>query len=217
MKKNNASSLSSSFLAHYPEAKCSLVFSSPYQCLVAVMLSAQCTDEKVNRVTPHLFIKYPDLLSLSGADPSGLEMILRPLGLSRSKARHLKEAATLLTRDHGGEVPSDYESLLSLPGVGNKTARVVLMESFGKPSFPVDTHVRRVAARLGLAREDESPIQIEERLERIFEKEDQAKLHHCFIAFGRDLCHAKNPECSRCFLKERCPYSTKKASFRIGR
>ena len=217
MKRNKLSCLSSSLLARYPEAKCSLLFSSPYQCLVAVMLSAQCADEKVNRVTPLLFKRYPEPFSLSEADPSELEKIIRPLGLSRSKARHLKDAAARLAREHRGEVPSDYASLLSLPGVGNKTARVVLMECFKVPSFPVDTHVQRIAKRLGLAKENETPTQIEKRLERIFKKEEQTKLHHCFIAFGREICHAKNPECLRCFLQSACPYFAKKSSFKTGR
>ncbi len=217
MKKNKIDFLASSFIAHYPDAKCSLVFHSPYECLLAVMLSAQCTDEKVNKVTPNLFAKYPNLFALSKADLSEIETCIHSLGLYKNKAKNLQNLAILLVNHHNGEIPHDYETLLSLPGVGNKTARVVLMEAFGEPSFPVDTHVSRISKRLGLAKEDDEPIEIEKKLESYFTKSKQAKLHHCFIDFGRDICHARNPECARCFVQSECLYFSKKSSFKTGR
>ncbi len=217
MKKSKIEFLSSSFKAHYPDAKCSLVFHSPYECLVAVLLSAQCTDEKVNKVTPNLFAKYPNIDALAEADLADLQNCIHSLGLYKNKAKNLQNLAIFISNNLGGEIPNDYKTLVSLPGVGNKTARVVLMESFGAPSFPVDTHVARISVRLGLAKEGLEPIGIEKKLESYFDKEDQAKLHHCFIDFGRDICHARNPECARCFLQSECHYFEKKSSFKTGK
>lgn len=217
MKKSKIEFLSSSFKSHYPEAKCSLVFHSPYECLVAVLLSAQCTDEKVNEATLDLFAKYPTVYELAQAELSDLENCIHSLGLYKNKAKNLRSLAICVSSDFNGEIPNDYRALVSLPGVGNKTARVVLMESFLKPSFPVDTHVSRIAVRLGLAKEGEEPLRIEQKLESYFDEGDQAKLHHCFIDFGRDICHARNPECARCFLQGECLYFGKKTSFKTGK
>ena len=217
MKTNKASFVSSTLIAHYPDAKCSLVFSSPYECLVAVLLSAQCTDEKVNKVTPELFQRYPDINALSKAERNDIEKIIHPLGLYQNKAKNLQNLALFLVNNFNGEIPNDYQALVSLPGVGNKTARVVLMEAFGEPSFPVDTHVERVASRLGLAKRAKSPLEIEKVLEETFQTDEQSKLHHCFISFGRDICHARNPECNRCFLREVCRYFLKNSSFKAGK
>ncbi len=217
MKKSKNEFLASSFKAHYPEAKCSLVFNSPYECLVAVLLSAQCTDEKVNKVTPNLFAKYPTVEKLAKADLSDIESCIHSLGLYKNKAKNLQKLAIYVSNNFNGKIPNDYRALISLPGVGNKTARVVLMESFNEPSFPVDTHVSRIAARLGLAKVGEEPLKIEQKLESYFDKSDQAKLHHCFISFGRDICHARNPECVRCFLQSECLYFAKKISFKTGK
>ncbi len=217
MKTSKSSFVSSSLQSHYPNAKCSLIFSSPYECLVAVLLSAQCTDRKVNEVTPALFSKYPDIASLSAADASDIEKIIHSLGLYKNKAKNLQNLALSLAKNHKGEIPCDYDSLISLPGVGNKTARVVLMEAFGKPSFPVDTHVARVSCRLGLVPAGKPPEEVEKRLENIFDEGEQSKLHHCFIEFGRDICHAAKPECERCFLVGQCTYHLKKSSFKTGK
>jgi endonuclease III len=216
MRKSNPSFVADALLQAYPDARCSLLFASPYECLVAVMLSAQCTDKKVNTVTPALFSRYPDCSALSKASLSDLEALLRPLGLAHSKAKNLKSAATAIAKN-GGDVPSDYEQLLALPGVGNKTARVTLMEAFGKPSFPVDTHVARVSKRLGLAPDCDSPKKIEERLEILFPASMQPKLHHCFISLGRDICRASKPLCEGCPLKNECLYFAKKSSLTMGK
>ena len=217
MKRNNPLPLASLLFLHYPDACCSLNFNSPYECLVSVLLSAQCTDAKVNKVTPILFSRYPDILSLSKADAEDIEKVIKPLGLAKAKAKNLQKLASFLVENFKREIPRDYEALLSLPGVGNKTARVVLMEAFGVPSFPVDTHVGRISSRLGLVKEGLSPTQIEAVLERIFPKEEQRRLHHCFIAFGRDICKARSPECQRCFLNAQCAYFLKNKSFKTGR
>ena len=217
MKKSKIEFLSSSLKTHYPLAKCSLVFHSPYECLVTVLLSAQCTDEKVNKVTPNLFAKYPCIDALAKADLADLENCIHSLGLYKNKAKNLQNLAAFISNNLDGAIPNDYKTLISLPGVGNKTARVVLMESFGEPSFPVDTHVARISARLGLVKEGLEPIKIETKLESYFDEEDQAKLHHCFIDFGRDICRARKPECSRCFLASECHYFLKKSSFKTGK
>ena len=218
MKTNKASAISHLLRSHYPGARCSLAFASPFQCLCAVLLSAQCTDEKVNRVTPDLFRSYPSPKELAEANPDEVEGKIRSLGLSHSKAIHLVAMAKQLQEKYGGAVPSDYEELVQLPGVGNKTARVVLMECFRQPSFPVDTHVGRVSTRLGLVKEGLTPTEIEKVLERTFPKEEQALLHHCVISFGREICHSRNPECKTCFLRDYCSFfSAKNTSFKTGK
>lgn len=195
---------------HYPHAKATLDFASPYQCLVAVMLSAQTTDVSVNAVTPVLFCHYPTPKDLAEASLPDVEKDIHSLGLYKTKAVHLIEAMKIVETKFGGDVPSSYEDLVSLPGVGAKVASVTRMEAFGVPTFPVDTHVGRISKRLGLAESKDTPIKIQAKLERIFSKEEQADLHHRFIAFGRDICHAQNPECERCFLKDLCPYFASK-------
>ena len=160
MRANKASSIAELLRSHYPDARCTLVFSSPFQCLCAVLLSAQCTDAKVNRVTPSLFSAYPSPKELSEANLNQVEGIIHSLGLSHSKAMHLIAMAKRIQEKYGGRVPDSYEELLDLPGVGNKTARVVLMECFHQPAFPVDTHVERVSTRLGLVREGLQPAEI---------------------------------------------------------
>lgn len=205
------------FLADYldeilPDAKCALVFSSPFQCLVAVMLSAQTSDEAVNKVTPNLFLKFGDAFSMSKASQKEIEDAIHSLGLYRNKAKNLLAMAKKLVEDNNGEVPNDFAKLKALPGVGVKTANVVSMECFGRPSIAVDTHVARISKRLGYAKEKDTPEQIEEKLERRFSKERQAKLHHQLIWFGRKICTAKSPKCEQCKLSYRCLYFKKSSS-----
>ncbi len=187
-----------------PDAKCALVFSNPFECLCAVMLSAQTTDKSVNHVTPKLFLKFPDAFALSKADIKDVEAIIQSLGLYRNKARNLIGLSKALVERHNGVVPNDKKALTALPGVGVKTANVVLAECYGVPAIAVDTHLTRVSKRLGLAKDDDDPLEIEKKLERRFPKERWIKLHHQMIWFGRIQCKAISPLCTNCKLKGIC-------------
>lgn len=202
--------VSSSLASLYQDAKCTLNFSSPFQCVIAVSLSAQTTDEKVNEVTPALFKRFPTPESLSLALPSEVEPYIKSLGLYRNKAANLVGMAKALVQRYSGEVPNTLEQLTSLPGVGVKTASVVLAECFNVPAFPVDTHISRISKRLGYAKVSDSPEAIMGKLKKRFKKDEWVKLHHRLIAFGRAICHAQNPECGICpFSGKGCKYQSK--------
>ena len=188
----------------YPDAHCELNHRNHFELLVAVVLSAQTTDERVNSVTPFLFKKYPDARRLSKADLKDVEDIIKPIGLYHNKAVNIIKLADMLTEYYGGEVPSEREDLESLPGVGRKTANVILSNCFEVPAFAVDTHVSRVSKRLGIAEKDDDPNKIEEKLMNYFPEKYWGKLHHQFIFFGRYKCKAAKPECSDCPLKKIC-------------
>ena len=200
----------------FPDAHCSLHFSNPFEALVAVMLSAQTTDEAVNRVTPSLFEAYPDAFALSHATQEEVEAHIKSLGLYHNKAKNLVALSRVLVNQFNGDVPPSFEDLVNLPGVGIKTANVVTAECFSRPSIPVDTHVARVSKRMGFASKSDEPPVIEKKLERIFPRESWIPLHHRIIAFGRATCHAKNPECETCGFAASCPYKSK-ASTKTGR
>ena len=172
------------------------------------MLSAQCTDKKVNSITPILFIKYPTIDSLKNANINDIENIIKPLGLFKNKAKNIIEIANLLADEFNYILPSNKEDLIKFPGVGNKTANVVRAEIFKIPEFPVDTHVKRVSLRLDLTK-SEDVDSIEKDLKRIFKKENWIKLHHQFIHFGRYYCKAINPSCKNCKLTKICKYNAK--------
>jgi len=193
-------------LKTHPQARCALNFKNPFQLLVAAMLSAHSTDAAVNRVTPELFRRYPRPEDLARAEPQEIEPLIREVGLYRAKARHLVGMARALVERHEGEVPSEVEALLRLPGVGRKTAHVVLSNAFGLPALAVDTHVFRVARRLGLAQAS-TPRKVEEELTRLFPPERWGLLHHLLIWHGRLLCRARNPRCLDCPLSPLCPSS----------
>lgn len=192
-----------------PDAACALVFSNPFECLCAVMLSAQTTDKSVNQVTPALFKAFPDAEALSKAKLEDVENIIKRLGLYRNKAKNLIALSTALVARYQGEVPNDKKALTSLPGVGVKTANVVLAECYGVPAIAVDTHLSRVSKRLGLAKENDDPITIESKLEKRFPKERWIKLHHQLIWFGRIQCKAISPNCKNCKLQGICRYFKK--------
>lgn len=186
----------------YPEARPELNFSNPYETLVATMLSAQCTDKQVNKVTPAVFARYPDAPSMAAATVEELFPMVKSCGF-RSKAGNIIEACRIITLQHGGQVPSTMEELTALPGVGRKTANVVLANAFGVPTIAVDTHVFRVSNRLGLA--DATTVEkTEEQLMKAIPKQDWVAAHHWLIFHGRRVCHARNPECERCTLREYC-------------
>jgi endonuclease-3 len=189
--------------AAHPDAGCELRHAGPFQLIVATILSAQCTDERVNRTTPALFEKYPDAAALAVADQAELEGIIRPTGFFRNKAKNLIGMAAALVNRHGGEVPGDGAALGDLPGVGRKTANVVLANAFGVPALAVDTHVFRVARRLGLSSTD-TPEKVEADLCALFPRESWIMLHHRLIWHGRRVCSARSPKCQECTLAGLC-------------
>lgn len=189
----------------YPEARCALVFRDAYQLLVATILSAQCTDARVNRVTPALFARFPDARALSAAEPAELETLIHSTGFFRAKAKHLLGMALALVQQHGGEVPRDLAALTALPGVGRKTAHVVLGNAFGIASgVVVDTHVKRLAFRLGLT-EATDPAVLERDLARLVPRPGWILLAHRLITHGRTTCTALRPRCGSCALERLCP------------
>lgn len=200
-----------------PDAACSLVFHNAFEALVATLLSAQCTDAKVNAVTPSLFSKYPTPVEMAEASLIDVEAIIKPLGLYHAKAKNVIALSKILAESFGGEVPIDFDTLVGLPGVGKKTAGVVLAEVAGRPAIPVDTHIKRVAFRLGYVKEGEEPFVIEKKLEKLFPKEVWIALHHRLIHFGRQVCLAISPKCDICPFKDKCPYLLAKSSSKAAR
>jgi endonuclease-3 len=193
--------------ARYPDARCALHHETPFQLLVATILSAQCTDKRVNMVTPSLFARYPGPASLAAADPAELEEIIRSTGFFRAKAKSLIGMATALTERHGEQVPPRMEDLVKLPGVGRKTANVVLGNAFGRDEgIVVDTHVTRVSQRLALTRQ-EDPVKIEQDLMTLFPRDQWTLLAHLFIEHGRQICDARRPRCEECPISRLCPSS----------
>ena len=188
----------------YPDARCALDHRDPYQLVVATVLSAQCTDARVNVTTPAFFQRFPDPASLAAGDPGEVEALIRSTGFFRNKARNLQGMAQALIERHGGQVPRLREELARLPGVGPKTANVVLANAFGVPALAVDTHIFRVARRLGLSK-GSNPDRVEADLCRLFPADRWIELHHQFIFHGRRVCHARKPECSACPLRAICP------------
>jgi endonuclease-3 len=200
-----AARLAGELAAAYPDATCELTFRDPYELLVATILSAQCTDVRVNQVTPALFVRFPDAAAMAGADPSEVEALIRPTGFFRSKARSLLGAAQALVEHHEGRVPADMDALTALPGVGRKTANVVLGTGFGLATgVVVDTHVARVARRMGLSR-NEDPVAIEADLMALFPSAQWVDLAHRLILHGRRVCAARKPACDHCTLSAVCP------------
>ena len=192
-------------LATYPDAHCELDFATPFQLLVATILSAQCTDRRVNMVTPALFARFPDAAALAAAPLDEVEALVRTTGFFRSKAKNLVAMAAALVAGHGGEVPADMAALVRLPGVGRKTANVILGNAFGvSAGVVVDTHVARLSARLGLSAADD-PVRIEADLARLFPQERWTMLSHLLIFHGRRTCDARRPRCEACAVREMCP------------
>ena len=191
--------------AAYPAPRTALKYRTPFELLVATILSAQCTDDRVNEVTPALFRTYPDASAFAQADQAEIEESVRPTGFFRQKARTLKACCTELVERFNGEVPSTLDELVTLPGVGRKTANLVLGEAFGVPGVVVDTHVRRVAARIGLT-DSQDPDRIEQDLMRIIPTERWTRFSHQLIWHGRTICVARNPRCETCPLLADCDY-----------
>jgi endonuclease-3 len=194
--------------AVYGDEGTALVHSNLFELLVAVVLSAQTTDVSVNKVTPALFSRWPDAAALSAADPAEVEDVIRTIGLYRTKAANIVKLAGMLSDEYGGEVPGDFDAITALPGVGRKTANVVLAFGFGEERMPVDTHVFRVANRIGLCSET-TPEKTETALVARMPKGQLSASHHYLIFHGRRVCHARKPECSVCVLPDLCLYADK--------
>jgi len=188
----------------YGEVECPLIHRNNFELLVAVILSAQCTDAAVNKVTPGLFARYPDPAALALASLDDIASRIRTLGLFRAKAKSLKRCAEQLVRDHNSEVPSAMEDLTKLGGVGRKTANVIRGHAFGEPGIAVDTHCRRLSRRLGLTRQQD-PVKIEADLARILPPSEWTNFSHRLIIHGRRVCYARKPSCNRCTLTRLCP------------
>lgn len=189
----------------YPDAPCTLNYETPVQLLVATMLSAQCTDERVNQVTPALFSRFADAEALAKADLTELENLIRSTGFYRNKAKNIKATCEILVKEFGAQVPSSMEELLTLPGVARKTANVVLAHAFGiSAGVTVDTHVKRLSYRLGLTKNTD-PIHIERDLIRLLPSEDWENFSIRLIYHGRAICKARNPACQDCLIADLCP------------
>ena len=194
------------FQRQMPEVTTELEFGSVFQLLVAVILSAQCTDQRINQVTPALFSRYPDARSMAQAEPEDLLDYIGSVSYPNSKARHLVDMARTLMERHGGEVPNDMNQLLDLPGVGRKTANVIQAVAFGKSTMAVDTHVYRVSHRLGLVtRRENTPYKVEQMLMRNIPPEQIPLAHHWLLLHGRYVCTSQRPKCQKCELAALCP------------
>lgn len=192
--------------ALYPGATTELAHRNPFELLVCTILSAQATDKSVNEASPALFNRYPDAASLAQATPEEVEPFVRTIGLYKNKAKNIVATAQRLDKEHGGEVPDNFEALVSFPGVGRKTANVVLSNAFGRPAIAVDTHVGRLARRLRFSEHDH-PDKVERDLEALFPKDQWIFVHHALILHGRRVCTARKPQCGRCTLSPHCPSS----------
>lgn len=192
--------------AHYPDAECELDFENTFQLLIAVILSAQTTDASVNKATPHLFKRFPNALALAEADAEEVKQIIRPTGYYNAKANNIQSCARALVERFGGTVPGNIEQLVTLPGVGRKTANVVLGVAFGKRGWTVDTHVQRLSGRLGFSNAGD-PARIEMELQTIFPDDDWSKFSITLIWHGRRICFARKPACQVCPVSALCPSS----------
>lgn len=187
----------------YPEANCSLDYTNPLQLLIATILSAQCTDVRVNLVTPGLFARYPDARAFAGAEPAELERAIQSTGFFRNKARNIIQCCHQLVSEHGGQVPGTLAELVRLPGIGRKTANVILGNSFGIPGITVDTHVGRVSRRLGLTTQADAE-KVERDLMELIPRKEWTSFSHRMIFHGRQVCHARKPNCLECGLAKVC-------------
>lgn len=206
MKKSEASEIVKILRKTYPEAGCSLDFKTPFELVVAVILSAQCTDERVNKTTPELFNRCPTIEEYANIDIEELEKIIHPCGFYKNKAKNIKLCANQVLTKFSGKVPKTMEELMSLAGVGRKSANVIMLEVFGDAQgIAVDTHVKRISNLLGLSSEKE-PIKIEQDLLKIFDKKDLKDINHLLIWHGRNTCVARRPQCENCTIKQFCKH-----------
>lgn len=204
MKKNDVINMIETLKTTYPDAKCSLDFSTPFELVVAVMLSAQCTDERVNKTTPEIFKKYSTPSDFAEISLEELEKLIHPCGFYKNKAKNIKACAQKILDDFNGEVPRTMDELLTLPGVGRKSANVILLEVFDiATGVAVDTHAKRLSNRIGLS-SNSDPVKIEQDLLKIIPKEYLKDVNHLFMWLGRNSCTAKNPKCETCSIQNLC-------------
>lgn len=203
-KKQLALAVIERLKAEYPLAECTLDYEHAWQLLVEVRLAAQCTDARVNIVVQELFAKYPGVEALAAAEPEEIEAIVRPCGLGRSKARDISLCMRKLRDDFGGKVPDDFDALLSLPGVGRKSANLIMGDVFGKPAIVTDTHCIRLCNRIGLVEDEKDPKKVEMALWKIVPPAEGNDLCHRFVLHGRAVCDARRPNCAECCLREVC-------------
>jgi endonuclease-3 len=207
----NIEAITAGLAEFYPLARTSLNYENPFQLLVATILSAQTTDEQVNKITEKLFREIPTAAEMADLEPADLEQYLKSCGLYRHKSRYLVQTAKILVEHYGGRVPEEFSELVKLPGVGRKTANVVISSAFNKPALAVDTHVFRVSRRIGLADGKNTEV-VEEQLKKVIPAAEWKDVHHRLIAHGRQVCHAKNPQCESCFLINLCQFARERKS-----
>lgn len=202
--KKDAKKIVENLKNKYPDATCSLDFKTPFEMVVAVMLSAQCTDERVNKTTPSIFSKYSTPEDFANIDIKELEELIHPCGFYKNKAKNIKACAEMIVEKFNGQVPKSMEELVTLPGVGRKSANVVMLEAFGEAKgIAVDTHCKRISNKMGLSKETE-PEKIEQDLLKFFNKEDYKDINHLLVWHGRKICIARKPNCIDCPVKEYC-------------
>ena len=203
-RKKKANEIYRILTRRYPNVRCELDFATPYQLLVATVLSAQCTDKRVNSVTPNLFAKFPDPGSMAGANIRSIESIIKSTGFFRAKARNIKALSRRITEEFDGEVPATLDELVTLPGVGRKTANVVLGHAFDTPGITVDTHFGRLSRRFGWTREVD-PVKVEFEVGALIPRKEWTNLSQRMIWHGRRICHSRKPACGACPLSKQCP------------
>ena len=206
MKKSDAIKIIELLKKYYPDATCSLDFSTPFEMLIAVMLSAQCTDKRVNLTTPNIFSKYSKPEDFVNLDIKLLEDLIHPCGFYKNKAKNIKLMSQKIISEFNGEVPNNMEDLMKLPGVGRKSANVVMLEAFNNPKgIAVDTHAKRVSNRLGFSKQSD-PSKIEQDLLKLIPKEYYKDVNHLFVWHGRNICTSQKPKCEKCPVKEYCSH-----------
>ena len=204
MNKKEAIEIIKKLKEMYPDAKCSLDFNTPFEMLVAVCLSAQCTDDRVNKVTPELFKVYDTPEDFANCDLENLEALIHSCGFYKNKAKNLKSAGQKIMKDFNGNVPQTIDELITIPGVGRKSANVIMLEAFDNPQgIAVDTHAKRLANRLGFSKESD-PLKVEKDLLKLIPKEYWKDVNHIFIWHGRKICSSQNPKCNNCLLNDLC-------------
>ena len=207
-KKDLAKQISETLIGYYPDAKCSLDFTKPYELLIAGRLSAQCTDKRVNIVTKDLFQKYPTLEAFANANVDDVAEIIKPCGLFKTKAKSIVEMSIQLVGNFGGELPQTIDELTTLSGIGRKTANLILGDIYGKPAIVTDTHFIRITNRLGLTKNSE-PKKVEEDLRKILPLDTSARFCHCIVHHGREVCKARGALCEICCLNQLCKNAKK--------